>query len=1255
MAEAAAMRFHARGPNIPLDLIEARNEGRVIFLCGAGVSMPAGLPSFWRLVKEVAADLGLPSDDRAGIMIAEALAADDPSFAPPLDQVFGALKRDYGSAQVEQAVAARLKFKRGVASFRHKIVLRLSTDPWGVRRVITTNFDRLFELADRKLPFVVPPALPDLDFAPALEGVVYLHGRLSPTGRPEKDSLVLGSSDFGKAYLAEGWATRFIRQILNRHTLVLLGYSAEDPPVRYLLEGLHAASADRANVIYAFTEHGDAGADARWRERGVRPICYDQEDVDHIGLWRSLESWAQEAQDPAAWRQSIAQVAQAAPADLEPHQRGQVVQMLTTRVGAKTFAEVEPPPPAEWLCVFDRQLRLAKPYSPYPGEKADTRAPVDVYGTDDDRDEPCPTPDVLFPLESDRTSGAMGGLVVAQPGPTSRLPPRLRHLSHWLGKVSMQPAALWWAAGQPGLDQAATWEIERLGLKVNQPDHAATKTWRLLLESFDDNTAEHRERWWDLRDEVRRTGWTGPALRSLAHVLRPRLKASRARGAPFPPTSLEQGRTVVEFEVAFLELATSDLDIGSAGLARVVERWRQALAYGAELLSDVSPKRIYWTSPDLTPDNGAGDRHIDGASSFFLSYAGLFERLVHEDLEAARREVSLWPKDEAYFFDKLRVWAMRRAELADAASAGASLLELSDEAFWRWRGDRELLLTLQARWGDFEPATRLALEQRLLAGPAQTTQEHATSGRNEISAAVRLGWLDLQGCELAPSTLEALPRLRAADARWSREWDEHAADSMESRVYSVDTDTDPQPLLALPLSEIAETAERRLAAEEFGRRRLVPFSGLAASHPARALAALSFAARSGRYPQVLWSQFLNADEGVAGRLQRAIAGRLCRLPNDLLIGLRFEIARWIKKNAVALAVQDLDLFWRLWDRYLAALHAGGDAATRSGMGQRTVGGVPQPRAAKSLEYAVNGPIGIITQAALLILEARTKRRRSNIPKDIRIRLECALQVPGEGGDHAAAVLGRDMGWLGRIDRKFVEDRLAPAMGLEQRYAEALWNGYLSSGRVLSPRQFALIKGPFLELFVDCKDWPWARDLRDRAAEYLAYMCLAQRKGYLSYAEARRALQQGGADAGLGALKHLTVRLTRDREWASARLFLQHAWPKELKFRTLALAKRLADLPAIAGDDFEEAVETVLPYMTPFEQADTFLYGLRKDPKKQSLASRYPAACLKLVDAAIMPSPSRTPHGLSEILDLIAAASPRLRLTPSWRRLHALTV
>ena len=47
------MQFIANGPDIPNALLQAHEDGRIVFFCGSGISDPAGLPGFKGLVDKI--------------------------------------------------------------------------------------------------------------------------------------------------------------------------------------------------------------------------------------------------------------------------------------------------------------------------------------------------------------------------------------------------------------------------------------------------------------------------------------------------------------------------------------------------------------------------------------------------------------------------------------------------------------------------------------------------------------------------------------------------------------------------------------------------------------------------------------------------------------------------------------------------------------------------------------------------------------------------------------------------------------------------------------------------------------------------------------------------------------------------------------------------------------------------------------------------------------------------------------------------
>ena len=301
------MRFFENGPAIPDELLHARDEGRVVFFCGAGVSQAkAGLPGFFGLAEEVMKTLGVQADSPAQKLLKEArnfeaqtgvagVIPADRIFGPywlrgrrrssrvagviAADRIFGLLEREgFSTDDIEKAVASALRPKlqpNGKPDLTaHRIILDLATTREGLVHVVTTNFDclfdRLFDDCGRDLSSWQRPRLPDPSRPKDMDGIVYLHGKVTSDYQgAEGDGFVLSSSQFGQAYLSEGWATSFFREIIESYVVVFVGYTADDPPVHYLLEGLNRQIKDKERQVYAFQPGNADEATSKWRaQRG---------------------------------------------------------------------------------------------------------------------------------------------------------------------------------------------------------------------------------------------------------------------------------------------------------------------------------------------------------------------------------------------------------------------------------------------------------------------------------------------------------------------------------------------------------------------------------------------------------------------------------------------------------------------------------------------------------------------------------------------------------------------------------------------------------------------------------------------------------------------------------------------------------------------------------------------------------------------------------------------------------------------------
>ena len=236
------MRFLEYGPNIPDELLLARDQGRVVFFCGAGVSRAkAELPDFFGLARNVLKRLGATEDNPAAKILKEVKGIESRTGKAGLisaDRVFGLLESDFLVRDIEAAVAGALNPGSEPDLGVHNLLIDLATTVQGSTRIVTTNFDRLFDDCNPHIESWQPPRLPDLSHSDDMNGIVYLHGKATREyDGPEGDGFVLSGSDFGRAYLADGWATKFIREILEKYTVVFVGYTADDPPVHYFAGG----------------------------------------------------------------------------------------------------------------------------------------------------------------------------------------------------------------------------------------------------------------------------------------------------------------------------------------------------------------------------------------------------------------------------------------------------------------------------------------------------------------------------------------------------------------------------------------------------------------------------------------------------------------------------------------------------------------------------------------------------------------------------------------------------------------------------------------------------------------------------------------------------------------------------------------------------------------------------------------------------------------------------------------------------------
>lgn len=272
------------GIDFPQPILDALRDDKLVVFAGAGVSMgdPANLPSFKDLAIAISHGTGETLQERE-----------------TEDQFLGRLA--HKDTRVHERASEELSRDNPQPTELHRDLLRLYTTR-GSPRIVTTNFDQLFETAAKG----VFKSDPEIFNAPALplgrecDGIVHVHGTLD---RP--NGMVLTDKDFGRAYLTDGWALSFLVELFQTFTVLFVGYSHSDMIMNYLARALPV---EQAESRFALTCEDD---DSRWGFLGIKPIRYTQLPCDnHYALYAGVSGLADYASRSILdWQREITEIA----------------------------------------------------------------------------------------------------------------------------------------------------------------------------------------------------------------------------------------------------------------------------------------------------------------------------------------------------------------------------------------------------------------------------------------------------------------------------------------------------------------------------------------------------------------------------------------------------------------------------------------------------------------------------------------------------------------------------------------------------------------------------------------------------------------------------------------------------------------------------------------------------------------------------------------------------------------------------------
>lgn len=1242
-----------------------------MFFTGAGISYPAGLPGFGDLVAQVYSGLSRAPEGSE----LESLKAKQ------YDSTLGLLSDAVGSMRVRREVARILmpkRFRRNATS-THEAVLTLARDGRGSTRLITTNFDRLFEkaIAAKRLQVTryCAPLLP-VPKASSWNGLVYLHGLLPGSAAPSEfdlDTLVLTSGDFGVAYLTERWAARFAGELFRNFLVCFIGYSIADPVLRYMMDALAAdrRKGEGTPQAYAFGGYttGERDKEHRaWSAKGVIPILYEVPVAtrSHAALHSTLAAWAQTYRDGVAGReQLITRYAVNPPGSSteDDNFAGRIVWAVSHPSGlpARLFAELDPVPPLSWLSVFESTVFK---HEDLPVFKVTPDALHD--------------PKLRFSLVRRPTTYKLAArMSLFDEGRWNGWDLVMDEIARWLTRHLDDRDVILLVADNGGrvhpnwsrvierhlatIDDLAAKnaEAELARLRANAPRSLPRpfmrSLWRAALAGRLFNRMEQRDSIAWLRQAK---GGLNATLRiQLRDMLSPRLKLSK----PF------------EWDP---ELSAADQEPLSADDDDIDWEVVLALPHPWELLVDKLQQEEPWRgflpslidvfalllreALDLMHELGAVSEQLDAGHLAQASigahpqnrrsrdWTALLELTrdawlgtLAADGPAAQALALSWWRVPYATFKRLALFAATRADDPVLFDTAVEWL-LSDGGRWLWEDDLryEVIRVLVEVAPKVDAHLSARLQEALLRGPPADVYPPDLEPERLRRHSDHAAWLRLSkmaGVDqfLLPEARTFLASMRETypATRWAKGDRDEFPFWMDATNFETNEDAEglfgekPDPLP----TDRAGGAEWLQKYPSSPRYRSDDWRKRCSEDFELTSGAISDLAARGIWPRDRWQEALQAwaEPEVASTSWERLSPLLHSAEDEFVQELSRPLARWLQEVA-SKGVQRAELFEELAGRLLR-LNRSGELSTSD-----------------PVTAALNHPVGQVVDAYFRRWYASKLRDAQGLASPFREMFTQVADLNVAIFRHGRVFLAKNAVALFRVDRSWSQAHLLALFDwTNEAEAVSAWKGFLWTPQLYWPFLTA-IKPAFLET---------ARrysSLGDHGRQYADLLTFAALDGFdfISAQElsaATRSLTPDGlSDAAHTLARALAGAGNKVGQYWKERVipYLRQIWPTDITVRSPQVAEAMARLTIAAGDAFPHALALTNPWLMPLDTSDYPVHLLNSS----GLASRHPDDALKLLIAIVDVEAFWAPSGLRECLASIADAKPPLKATGNYRQL-----
>lgn len=1207
------MQFIPHGPDIPDDMLQAHEEGRLVFFCGAGISKPAGLPDFRQLVDKICEKIG------THLQRPETVAFSEYQY----DRALMLLERRLpgGAEQMRKAMWECLQppLSEHLDLKTHEALLALGRDRAGMLRLITTNFDRLFvraaSEAGQDVAHLAAPQLP-VPRSDRWNGIVYLHGLL-----PERcddsitlKNLVVTSGDFGLAYLHDQWAARFVSEVFRTYNICFVGYSLGDAILRYMVDALAAlrleAGAEGMNC-WALATNG-ATSREQWEAKGVKPILY-KEDDRHTLLHRTLHAWAALYKDGLQAKAVIISHNAPLPPDTGTEEDdfvGRVLWALADPSGipAEQFAQLDPPPPLEWL--------------------------LEAF---------CRENSPLAPILSD--VAPLGRKI-------------MRKLFPWVVKHAHDPRLLLWMLRQKEQQQVRWRELFR-GIPLDEIGKDANLTeadkayLRKVFALFCNGWIIGRNiPLTDIppEDEAQRLS----AYLILRQALVPHLElhkgvqkqvenanALRAITYFWPEIILAEDASLL-FQPAFLEkwrIILPDL----------AESVQQSLLDSLKMLEELTPQTVnarrdlsIFCFPSISQHEQNRDRSARALLMHLLREA--WESLHRQNPTAAICMAESWFGKPYPTFKRFALYAAAQ----DGVIAPARWVDWlrQDNGYWLWSSEtrREVCRLLVQQGHSLGTVLREQLEEAILAGPPRDIFKEDMSEEKYQEYTQYLSWLLLKklsrNSSLSLHVRSRLEQMEQEDPRLRREPDEQE----EFPVWvGSPQDATSSPVATSALPQTCDGIARWVKKNDLFFSRREQWRQLCRERGQDCLQALQRLSIENIFPREFWWDAVQIwTEAIsATAFHQELLDWLLLLPDNTLLQLAESCSWWLARCAEGNLLADLASFMKLCRRFLFLSDSENSICHSDDTSD-------------IINQALNSQQGNAARALLHIWSNSGLKDNAGLVEPYRTLFTELCDRHEPLPIHAHVFLGRYVITLYRVDRSWTEEHLLPLFDWQQnkRDTSALWNGFLWTARFY-PDLFSQLQSSF----VACSGHYAELGTLGRQYVQLATLIAIEMIDDFppeDFATIFSTLPVEALPASLHWLKNSIEQLEEDHRatYISDRIipFFHAIWPKDRRCMTPEISEGLASLCLASPLAFSAIWEVCRHSIGPVSRLLSILFRLQQS----GICRTSPRDALDFLEKVYGKGEFFSHQLLGKCLAELTEAEPELRNTEKFHKLYSLS-